>query len=308
MILGLSWHHGFTGVEGRAISLERWSKHTAAVATHGHPAELQQMSMNALDRSLLSPLASDRVEFPNWLSFKSQKNPHPGRPPPANPPALVGSLWQISASKIAALKKVASSELSDASTNDALCALLWCCISRARKVNQSFDKSMLAIPVDLRRRVKDLLPVDYIGNAAGFASPVVPTSRLCEEDQSLLPELAQLIRKSIQSVEGPLIEKLLRSIAAVPNTTDIVWDIDLPGADVMCTNWTRTTLLNHSWGPELGSCAALRLPQIAVPGTCILLPRPVDGAIEVLVGLSDESTRVLQKDADFTRYFDFICE
>ena len=310
MVLGISWHHAFMGIEGRSIFLERWSKHTAAAAQGNGVAERRRLSTNAWNRSLLSLPASDEFGLPIWLRLRDvTMNDRPDPPPPVEPARLAASYWRISAPNLTALAHAASSAGSQASPNDALCALMWRCITRARQTaGGHFGRSMLAIATDVRHRVPDLLPVDYVGYAAAFATPVATRAELCGDDPSLLPRLTMLVRQSLQGINGPHVDKLLRSIAAKTNKGDVVFNVDLPGGDVVLSNQMRPRILDHWWGPDLGTCAAMRLAAAVVPGSCNFMSQDKDGSIDVLTVLTVDAAQALREDAEFTQYLRFVCE
>lgn len=355
MVLGISWHHAFTGVEGRSIFLERWSKHITAAAQGTGMVEPIKLSANAWDRSLLSRPAADKIELPIWLRLKdvstkdssnsssavatnsttsygsnsreqagsshqsrsdtaasraSQVSEHLSSPQNAEvSPRLVASYWRISATNLMALKATASRDDSKVSTSDALCALAWRSITRARKAaGGRFEQSMLAIATDVRHRVPELIPPDYIGYAAAFATPVATTGELCEDDPSLVSRLALLVRHSLQRIDKSHVNKLLGSITAKTNPNEFVFNVDLPGGDVVISNQLRTNTLDLWWGPHLGSCAAVRLAAAVVPGSCNFMSQNKKGDIEILTVLTADAAQALREDVTFTKYARFVSE
>jgi NRPS condensation-like uncharacterized protein len=129
-------------------------------------------------------------------------------PRPPNPEGFTVETFKHSHHDLKRLKAICASEGVDVSSNDILMADL------AKRFHRDIplhdDKFVVRCPVDYRKILG--LPSEYFGNAVRDA---VAVFKVGEVDDLTLAEVALRIRRSIQSVDRPSIERSLKCLDAV---------------------------------------------------------------------------------------------
>ncbi|ORX78466.1 hypothetical protein K493DRAFT_362931 [Basidiobolus meristosporus CBS 931.73] len=229
--------------------------------------------------------------------------------------------WRISASALANLKKDltdALTESSDAwiSTGDALTALLWSVITRARESakiprTQGFGRSSVesgtetvAMAADGRERApnKNMSGGRYLGNFNLLFMTTVSRDDLMSSDAKSTSRVALAIRSSLNEQLSPeAIKNRIRYMEAPENTQPpgrIFWT-----ADVVFTNWCMFDLLGEDmdfgWGTPFEATGG---EGVLPAGYVCLLQNKSTGDVTVISTVEKEGLHAMQTDALMNKY------
>ncbi|KAK8076786.1 hypothetical protein PG994_004058 [Apiospora phragmitis] len=198
------------------------------------------------------------------------------------------------------------------STNDALNALVWKVVMEVQHpdleaaIKEDPERpSHIIIALDERRRAG--LHKHTIGNLLAWA-PVFHDLKSVVQDSSMA-DLAILCRQSVaQRSEDPdVVHKLEAMLEEVEDLNRIAPQVflDVPGRNMITSNWRDNTYYGLEWGPALGGrCKAMRAPSVGVcHGFHIVLPdRPDKPGIEMIVGVENGALEGLMKHPLWTKY------
>ena len=219
-------------------------------------------------------------------------------------PQRQDAVFFFSKHKLAALKALASEgehgEGGDAwiSTNDALCALLTCCIHSTRdKSSRTMGdrRAGLWIPADARRMLDPPLPAGYIGNALTFIMASAP-SRTMESTPAKMAETAHLIRKKIKQLDERWMRRAISALLSVGDLASIKCPPSPPCEDmIVFSSWASRGFYDLEWGDAIGTgIERVRWASVVARDTCIIMPElgaprfaGKNCGLEVLVVASD---------------------
>lgn len=330
LILAIGIHHSAMDAAGIATVLKTWAGHTKTKflfprATGDEAAKPNLLPPNSLDRNPLIRASTaagvdPQVKIKDHPQYKLQPTTTiqkdtedaPTTPSTFTLPPLTLTVFYFAVPKLAALKSSASPSSSFISTNDALCALLWSSITRARNFPENtaegleIPSSILGFVVDGRRRLSTPLSPSYVGNAILYASTGLPVSMLSRNTE--LKSIATAIRSAITDIDNARIQDVMALINSVPNVTDLKPAFNsFLGPDLVITSWRDMGLVGLDWGAGIGKVEAVRLPNFAFDGVCVVMPALADGGLEVVVGLENSAMERLKRDEVFMAAAEVIC-
>jgi trichothecene 3-O-acetyltransferase len=270
--------------------------------------ELTKACENNMEReklfSTVKPLGIEKKhDYPEY-HLDDPSNIAPSDPKNPKIPPCSARLFFFPTSKLAALKALASPSNSNTwiSTNDALGALAWQCISRARsgRLNE-FSEPQIVIPVNCRPRLHRHLPNKYIGNATVCAMAKLPYESITT---ACLPDLATHVRHAITDLDEAYVLGLIEH--AKNHRGDINYIKprmqSFLGDDITFVSWTGFSVYNVEFG-SLGKPDWFRCPYRVVDGVVKILPRrpgswpgEEEGGLEVDVELEEEVMEKLLSD------------
>ena len=225
--------------------------------------------------------------------------------PPA--PAQFPTSWRyyrFSASVLAKLKAEATQDLIGPgkevewiSTNDALTAFIWHCLSAARAPRLKPDtKSIFQRAVNGRRCLDPPVPEGYMGHLVAGSGATLPVSDLV--DMKNLAATTLLIRKSLKGTDDYHVRSLITTIDREEDKTTFAYEGGLndPGTDLVVSSWADLRLYEVRFGELLGFPGFVRRPT-NTPCECLtyLMPRTREGDIDALLCLRDEDHDALEK-------------
>ncbi|KAL4978759.1 transferase family-domain-containing protein [Aspergillus desertorum] len=289
----------------------------------GHEAvtldDLTHGRKGADDPSLWRLLGLDPVN-PSPQPFSLDTLPDIQKPPPP----VRSTIFYVSQKALAELKAAAAAaaDLSDEngstegvniSANDALMALLWRAIIRAR-----FSKNETATPreeqttldttFDGRAHFSPDLPWTYLGSLIFISTARMTISELISSDTPL-GRIAGEVRRAANAITTPRIHAAFGLAAALPDYNSLSFPFaTFAGSEVCITSWIAWSLFDLDFGPIFrngGRPEFLRPPRREfdpVCRRCVVLPLQTHGGCEILVSLvSDEMSR-LEADPEFSRF------
>ncbi|KAK5453157.1 hypothetical protein LTR20_010923 [Exophiala xenobiotica] len=198
------------------------------------------------------------------------------------------------------------------SQNDALQALIWHSMTRARipslSADSSIKESKLLIPVNIRNKLKKPLPDSYFGAAIDFASAKTPLPHLVCSSDTALATSAIAIRRAIEGVNEPYIRQAI-ALARYGDPKDDVRDLQASnmdrskGADMYVTSWEKLKCYEATFEMGIGPPDWVRKPWSRDPGSCIVLPRDErKDYLEVVIQMTEDDMARLLKDQEFMKY------
>lgn len=213
------------------------------------------------------------------------------------------------------------------STNDALVALVWTSITRARSAISGASQteattSSCSVSVNIRSRLTPPLPSSYFGNAVISIATSLPLSTLKNEDASTtaLSTAATALRATLStSTTDASIRSQLQLFASAPKLSDVQMAINLSaGPDIYMNSWEGLFDSPADLHLGYGTFQRMRLPGAnAFAGFANVLPaygmRDVEGGdgvypggLEVMLDLRAVEMERLLKDDSFMAFVDKV--
>lgn len=238
----------------------------------------------------------------------------PLRPLPNIQPSLDWTYFTFSASSLARLKNLATGTIPTGtfiSTNDALSAYLWQCITRARRSRlEAAGRVALTRTVDVRSHL-GISPL-YPGLAVKktYSSASLETV-LCEP----LGKLAAKLRLALSDPDNLTVNpgyqaQLSASLLSSPSkrAQDKLASLSPPKLDptkdVNLSSWAKLKTYDLEFGLGLGRPETVRRPAFEpkMEGVVYLMPKRPDGGVEVMACLREEDLEALGGDQEFNSY------
>ena len=199
------------------------------------------------------------------------------------------------------------------STNDVLTALLWRTVQRAEQADHSSipaDKPSVAqVALDTRRRAHVPIHPHTLGNVVGYAATILPLPQVVSPEAASLADLAVLIRLAVAKCGTSYYDELAHYVENIDDINRLAGTafLDMPGANVLQSNWSEFDYYNIEWGSAFGDhIKAVRFPAGGVcAGFQIIMPSPpgaLKGSAEVLVDVSDQAWPRLLADETWARF------
>lgn len=292
VILCVWLHHYVSDMTGIGVFLKTWARNT-------HEERAIEIDPVALDRSMINRLGSYIAILANfksailaYLAFSKDSAPTP------TPPEREIITLHFSHDSLLKLKATVTKHIVDIpyiSTNDALCALLWSCITTANNPTaKSASLSTLKTVANIRSRVNPPLPPNYVGNALYSLRPTTTHGRLLAATRTAaaLGPIAIAIRRSILGVTDGVVRAIIMGIlqrtdpdAAPPRIM----------SSVLITSWAEQGIMAEEWR-GMGKCEAVRpVRRARVSNVATIWPKRLDGGLEVGVALTRDELARLQE-------------
>ena len=233
--------------------------------------------------------------------------------PFVKPPKIGNAVFHFTPTALRELHATLQAQTTEwISTHDAVCALLWRCVTRARlhlaQSDSQPEKSMLALAVNSRRRLDPPLADEYFGNAAFLAPSSMPVDRLTDTGSGSLAVAAAAIRNSITTkTTDTHLRSLLQLMGAQKKASDVVNSFKVyMGHDVFLTSWDKCFGSMREFDVGCGQFQRLRLPGGgAFDGLAVVMPtfgQRETAGLEVTIDLIDSHLNALKADSEWKRY------
>lgn len=335
------FHPLIDGMSG-SLLVKLWTSNARAIQECGELGPPIEIHPNSCDYSILGRIWGDKAKSrPKATEVASPELWRLiGLLPPSNEPAfnkgfsmtqtpkMETNIFYMSAEAFEALTLLCVAEdashhpSTKPSANDALMALLWRCIIRARaKAAGLFSQAYAADAVsfldtthDGRALIGDPLPWSYMGTLVFIATTSMSVGDLICDGTSL-PTIAKSIRMSLDTID---LQRALHAFGLASGLQEYGKSLRHPfatfeGAEVCITSWVGLSAFDISFGDKLfsghGRPDFFRTPARefdAVCRRCVVLPMQVSGGFEVLVSLKTEEMEILGKDLEFLDYFKIV--
>ena len=322
LLLTTSIHHSALDATGFATVLKIWANRSRRDYDRGGIVSLTTPNWRAMDRSVLmkghaeanirdSPVFRVRDGLELTVSQRT------GMVPAC--PAKEISIFYFSPSRLAQLKLAASSDNTTdtwVSTNDALCALLWRHLSRARgfgsleSSGQGTPPVQFTLAVQGRQRLAPPLSEEMLGNVVTLCPASLDINTLTSPSSPLY-NAASTLRKAINNIDSAYLRGTIGMIDSISDLKDLELSVfDNPLRDLLVSSWSDLGLLQVDWGQGVGRPDYMRItqqPSTGGIGGAGIFPRLLDGGLEVLIGVEAEAMKRLRADEEFLRYAEWRC-
>ncbi|KAH8654840.1 transferase family-domain-containing protein [Ilyonectria robusta] len=314
LIIGLAIHHSVSDGPGCDGFLTTWAENTVAAAK-GDPfiPAKQQFGIRGSPLDVESPTSDRMEELKSKLAVvKDAGGPMPLPPADFKMPSLVPQMWHFAKSKTDLLKKKASSEGGSwISTYDAIMAVLWSSVTRAKleMLHPNLEsKATLVHAVDTRKVWEPPLSERFmgVGTSAARCEPLTVKDIIAPGN---LPKLATAVRASITAMTPQYLSGLLQWIAGHEDQRWLEINVNsFLGMDFGGSSWQGMKVYEtHDFG--FGLPSALRWPSPALEGFVLLYPSRAgtrdaknDEGIEVCVCLEESCQKRLMEDQVLLEY------
>ena len=286
----------------------------------GHKPLTAEEANRCDDLNLWRLLGLDPVRATD-RSFSLDEQPGPGIP--LSTPPMRSTIFYVSQKSFASLKAEATKEEDGSnmdlniSANDALMALLWRAIIRARfptvTAAQAGIETTLDTTFDGRAHFSDALPWTYLGSLIFIGTTRMSLLELTSPVTSLAA-VAREIRQAIDQISQERIHAAFGLASAVADYEHLTFPFaTFAGAEVCITSWIAWSLFDLNFGNIFsngGRPDLLRPPRRefdAVCRRCVVLPLQSHGGFEILVSLGNDEMDRLEKDSEFAKYARVVC-
>ena len=232
------------------------------------------------------------------------------------PPPSKSRIFKTSESSIQQLKAQCTPYLSGVdyiTSYVCISALLWTSITRARlhfHPEKITSASRFVHPIDVRTRDPENKTSErYFGNAViGCQAGPVNAQDLVSDGDRGLATAVTLIRQSINTVNISSISHMTSLIASLSPTETLGLHPDFTDMDMLMNTWYSGSAEKY----DIGACSvpvAFRLHSSMAGGSAVILPNFSRGGtrvFDVVVQLADEEHELLEKDAEFLKYFQLV--
>lgn len=297
-VVTFSANHAALDMAGQTAMISLLSK--ACSGAEFTEDDLQQGSRNLLGASNWSLEDSDE-------DLKAEIDAQLSRPLPAGlpqqMPKLAWAYFQADPASLESLKKKALESAPDfVSTDDALTALVWQSITRARALDPA-TKSLLARAVDVRRAMN--LAETYPGMMQNMA---FSNASVGDITASPLGTLAAELRSKLapQTLERGM-RVIMTLMSRRPHESPILAYLRA-SHDVMVTSWAKMRCYEDDFGLGLGKPEAVfrpRLPAIG-QGWVNFMPKSEEKGILFSVCLQEHELEALKGDEEFGQYVKWL--
>ena len=356
MLLVLFLHHSFMDGMGGSAVIGLW----AALCRGANGPEIGRGEMMNRERLMLGDEAGRWEEFREYVKVSEACGSGPGflgraynlalsslrvfskrkssgslLSPKDSRKEVESDLFFISRSKLATLKSDVSASIASAipspsdskspsyiSTNDAFSALLFACVTEARKSVKPKDTRRtipLGVTVSGRRLLNPPLPEDYVGNMNLCAYLDVPFRRVTVK-MSDVATIALQIRGRLLQLDDTYVNRLIGALRTVDDISKVALACRSSGEwEFVVTSWRGQGYYGMDWGGEIGAkCERLRIPKAAWPsldGLNVIFPElEVENVIgsavaggEVVVTLEKGAMQRLKGMEEWTRWAQWRC-
>ncbi|KAL4793014.1 transferase family-domain-containing protein [Aspergillus venezuelensis] len=286
-------------------------------ACRGEPFTDEELRIGNIDRQNLIPLLDNYQPGPeiSHLMIKppSAKGDSSDLPHTQKLPAP--SSWahiSFSSESLAALKSLAErtkpSSTPFISTDDALSALIWQTVARARllrltpSTNSTFGRALDGRPY------MDNIPNTYPGLMQSMCFNKATLQYLATSPLGIVAsDLRTTLHPSVSKTEH-IIRATATVLSASPNKNIIgpTATIDT-STDITVSSWSRVNAYDLDFSLGLGKPEAIRRPRFTpVEGLIYFMPRGLDGNVGVAVCLRDEDLERVKGDSKLGRFGVFV--
>ena len=211
------------------------------------------------------------------------------------------------------------------STNDALTALFWCCITSARAAHSTIAKSeifpLFAMAVNGRSKLRPPISPDYCGNVVLIAKTLSKADDLLSHQPERLAKAASLIRQAVDVVDDTYVRDVVQMVRKVDDLGRLA-PRRRPAVNFSlgCSTWARQPYYSLDWGSTVGgACDRVRWRKLKTDGLFVIFPRlpgteglngepkARQGGVEVQLGLQRDHLQRLMEDPVFTEFAQWRC-
>ncbi|CZR54540.1 related to trichothecene 3-O-acetyltransferase [Phialocephala subalpina] len=296
------WSTFCRGADGSSLVKPEWTDRTPLMKGEGTGRLADHPEYNLLPEEKSATIESKPTEYISKASGTSSS-----------------AIFFFSDDSLARLKSSAEQKADGdwISTNDALCALVWSRVTKARRTIGMGDAtySMFNMIVNGRGRMEPPMSEEYMGNVVFVSKAISGLDTLTSSSD--LADVASIIRKSVLEVDNKAIKDKVKAVASVDDIGRLApGGYSSFGRNVGCTSWANQEYYSLDWGKALGGrIERVRWRKTISDGIFVIFPRisleAGSGAggsgLEVYIGLEKEPLELLRKDKVFNQYAEWRC-
>ena len=300
LLLSFLGQHQTMDMTGQAQVMDLFAKACYNVQFTG-----EELSSGNLSRQNIIPLLDESYKQGLELDHQMIKPA-----PPSIHPQCTWAYFTFSPPSLAILKSSATKSvpIGFISTDDALTALVWQAVTRARLSRlKSTTETTLSRAVDARRYLD--IPATYTGLLQNMAFDTCPFQQLLDEP---LGGIASRLRSAVDPKTSDLAWRT-RAFATCIRRSPNKIVVSFVGSfntskDVMISSWSKPDFYSLDFNLGLGKPEAVRRPEISEPceGLVYFMPKRLDGEVSIVICLRDEDMERLRADEGFTKYGTYI--
>ncbi|KAJ5594090.1 uncharacterized protein N7459_000298 [Penicillium hispanicum] len=307
LMLTIVGQHNAMDMTGQSHIIDLMSK-----ACQGQPFTADELSNGNVDRSKTIPLLGESYQPGPELAQQIQTSSQNDKSATPSPP--VNCLWSyvtFPATSLRALKKLAMETKTlpsgFVSTDDAVCAFLWKCISRVRIARlASTTPSTFARAVDVRQRMG--VSATYPGM---LQTMTYNQDTLGKVETEPLGSIASQLRSQLDPNVMDMVYRVRSLATLLARSSDKTKASFTAGVDISTgialSSWAKINCYNLDFNLGLGKPEAVRRPCFTVVESLFyLMPPSPDGAMAVAICLRDEDWERLKMDQEFSTYGRYI--
>lgn len=335
-LLSVAIHHSVGDGAAAVKMMQIWAQHCRQLQSQEIAQSSLTVTPDSLDRGILEKLwsadgnqhnenayleASDELwRFLGVNAVTDTPKELNGTSSHGAPPKTQTSIFYMSAPSLAELK-VAAIEKNDragVTANDALMALLWRSITKARfpqgdAIYAHDETAILDTTFDGRAKFSAACPQDYLGNVVLMNTTYLSLGSLTSPTTAL-SSIASEIRSSLNTITTTQIHAAMTLAASIPDCGNLTFPFaTFAGTELCITSTVNMPLFELDFGAAFdndGKPDSVRPPKsefASVCRRCVVLPRRTNGGFEILISLLEEEMKRLMADDEFKQYARFCC-
>jgi trichothecene 3-O-acetyltransferase len=317
LLLFFAHSHQVADATGTSSIMNTWAHHTAAAEQECSITISESLLEVSMDRSRLDDaLANTDIPESTWATGMD-KNARPSARVNAWTPGPVknnpSTIWYVTPDALKRVKEIAYPRGGGyTSTCDALAALLWRQISKARELSRrGVGESRLYFVCDVRGRLSPPIRKDAVCNATMKMFASQSSNNFDLEMSASLRMAAVSIRAAILGFSTTRYQKWIGYLQSAPTLNSLKPREKLAGGpDMVITDHSKVSAYPLQWGP-LGKIAYIRKlwwSRSEPDSQCTIMPRLPDGGMEVLTNFEEEITEKLKCDPEFLEFLEYRCQ
>ena len=262
-----------------------------------------------LDRGTYVPPLKPNETPMKHLDLRRDPNEKEPEKPKEIPPML-WTYFRLSAPSLTKLKAEASKDCPPSSwitTNDAISALVWKAITKARSLHlDTSENSTFLRAIDVRRTLKPPVPDSFLGNNVWCSFTHLPIRDLIHNTS--VSVITRLIRKDTLAIDDFFIRSLVTLLRNEPDKRTIGFATKRPEKDFIVSSWADLPVYPEGgFGPQLGMPEFMRRPALTpLEGLAYFMPKDLKGNIDLAIALRESDLEKLRDDAEWMGYAEFI--
>lgn len=318
LLLFFAHSHQVADATGTSSIMNTWAQHIALTEQNCSPTISKGLRKSSMDRSRLNDgILNLEIPDSTWATgmkmdalLSAQRNCWVPEPVKSNPSVI----WYAKPGGLDHLKGIAypiASEGDYISTLDALSALLWRQVSKARKLAQRGVKSStLYFVIDVRSRVVPPIRQDAVCNATMKVFANQPAQNFDKDISTSLQKAATGVRQAILGFSTTRYQNWIGYLQSAATLKALKPREQLVGGpDMVITDHSKVQAYPLQWG-TLGKIVCMRKIWWSRPepdSQCTIMSRLPDGGLEVMTNFEEEVTETLRCDPEFRQFLEYRC-
>ena len=280
-----------------------------ASGCRGEPILEEDIRAAHLNRETYIPSLKESETPMKHLDLRIDPNENTSEGPKEITPML-WTYFRLPASNLSQLKLEASKDCPPGSwitTNDAISALIWKAITKARSPHLNTSETCTLLrAINMRRVLKPPVPDNFLGNTVWCSFIHLPIKDLI--DRISLSAISRLVRKETLEIDDFYIRSLAQLLRDEPDKRTIGFDTKRPERDFVVSSWADLPVYpEEGFGSQLGMPEFVRRPNMTpMEGLAYLMPKDPEGNIDLAIALRESDLEGLKNEEEWMSYAEYI--